>query len=323
MSSKDFTSVANLYPMVQYCIDAVQCRRALIAKHFGETWKQSDCNEMCDTCRVKSRRSSDIVTEDVSNICLGFIEVLGSSSKRLTGHMLVDKWKSSSIARTQFSSGNKPSIDKLERVLSYCLLTNILKESFHYTSYNTISYIVPDKKAAAVKTGKMTVNIERLKRFSLYDSSSLVIQSATSPVTSPVPLTVKPSSSSNSSCTPVSSIKRSSTSTPVTAIPAVIDKSASTSLSSTHSSVSKPSLTTVTPIINSSSLCTPVSSIKQSCTPVTTKPVINKSASTTSTHSSVSKPLLTTVAPIINASLSTEPSSPNTPKTSKPLKSKG
>ena len=270
MASKDFTSVANLYPMVRYCIDAVQCRRALIAKHFGETWKQTDCNEMCDTCKVKSKRGSNTVIEDVSNICLGFIEVLGSNSKRLTGHMLVDKWKSSSIASTQFSSSNRPSIDKLERVLSHCLLNNILMESFHYTSYNTISYIVPDRNAVAVRTGELTVKIERLNTFSSLsiDNSSSITQSTNCPVTS-VQSTVKPSTSSNSLSTPLSSIKQSSSSTPVATTP-VTNKTASTSLNSKHT-VSKPSLATVTPIINPSPNTKPSAN-----TPKTSKPLKNK-----------------------------------------------
>lgn len=35
-----------------------RCRRALIARHFGETWKSSDCQEKCDNCQRKSNISA-------------------------------------------------------------------------------------------------------------------------------------------------------------------------------------------------------------------------------------------------------------------------
>ena len=60
-SSKAFTEntgLPNLYAMLRYCLNKVECRRAVIARCFGEKWSPSDCKTSCDICSLHPLTSS-------------------------------------------------------------------------------------------------------------------------------------------------------------------------------------------------------------------------------------------------------------------------
>ena len=44
------TGLEKLYGMLAYAIDHKQCRRVVIAEHFGEDFQRQNCNGMCDNC---------------------------------------------------------------------------------------------------------------------------------------------------------------------------------------------------------------------------------------------------------------------------------
>lgn len=158
----EHTGLQNLYSMLCYCISESRCRRAIIARHFGERCDKEDCRKMCDVCVAVSGGSVPSNSqEDVTDICRGFLNVLEKSSlkeKRLTALKLVEAWKP--LERT---GSFKRSADNLERVLIHCVIEGVLKEDFHFTPYSTISYIVPARKAALVQAGKMRILMEQSK----------------------------------------------------------------------------------------------------------------------------------------------------------------
>ncbi len=51
----EHTGLQNLYTMLRYCLNGSECRRALIARSFGERWRASDCLEACDVCKSSGR----------------------------------------------------------------------------------------------------------------------------------------------------------------------------------------------------------------------------------------------------------------------------
>ena len=53
------TGLENLYGMLSYCQDQKTCRRALIGRHFGESWNPTKCHEMCDNCKKKTADQVD------------------------------------------------------------------------------------------------------------------------------------------------------------------------------------------------------------------------------------------------------------------------
>jgi ATP-dependent DNA helicase Q1 len=157
LTYKEHAGLRNLYSMMKYCINDTRCRRYLIASHFGEVWKQTDCDKMCSICQ----RGSTIVTEDVTSICQGFLQVLHShpQNKKLTALKLIEAWKNSPIAKGEFAKA-KPTVLKLEKVLGFCLLENILKEDLHFTPYGTVTYILPGAKSHSVRDNRTPVTME-------------------------------------------------------------------------------------------------------------------------------------------------------------------
>ena len=156
MVFQEHTGLRNLYNMLRYCLNSTECRRALIARHFGEQWKAADCDRMCDVC--DSIASSSVTQDkhtsvtDYSAACQVFINVLEESKgkdQRLTALKMMELSK------------RKDKLTAFERdqVLVHCILEGILKEEFHFTPYSTISYVALGRKSAAVKSGHLTVSI--------------------------------------------------------------------------------------------------------------------------------------------------------------------
>ena len=54
----EHTGLRNLYAMLRYCLNKAECRRAVIARSFGEKWTESDCNRSCDICSLHPQADS-------------------------------------------------------------------------------------------------------------------------------------------------------------------------------------------------------------------------------------------------------------------------
>ncbi|XP_041365340.1 ATP-dependent DNA helicase Q1-like [Gigantopelta aegis] len=157
------TGLDNLYGIAAYCIDQSRCRRAMIARHFGEVWDASDCNNMCDHCDVSSKKTTE--KRDVTSLCQNVIKILeqaGSTDQRVTAIKLIDSWygKGHSSLKVKGLDPLSVSRDKAERILVHMLLEGHLKEDFHFTPYSTISYLVPGHKAGALSSGICKVFLE-------------------------------------------------------------------------------------------------------------------------------------------------------------------
>ena len=170
----EHTGLTNLYSMVRYCLNESKCRRALIARHFGETWRDTDCQGLCDVCQsikgapgsiasFTNAFSSSTAQEDITSIAQGFLEGIDknkSADKRLTAMKLVETWKTTPTAKSPHFSKNKPDVEKLEKALMHSLLENVLKEDFHFTAYTTISYITTGRRAGLVRGNKAKIAME-------------------------------------------------------------------------------------------------------------------------------------------------------------------
>ncbi len=157
MVQAEYTGLQNLYGMIKYCINQSRCRRYMVAYHFGEVWREADCDKMCDICT----RLEGTVEEDVTAICEGFLEVLHDTKlnkQRVTAAKLIDLLKSSNAAKN--IAKDKVTGKKLEFVLARCLMDRIVQEDYHFTPYNTISYVVPGAKSYALKSKRLSVKIQ-------------------------------------------------------------------------------------------------------------------------------------------------------------------
>ena len=67
-------------------------------------------------------------------------------NQRMTGLKLLDAWLgkgSPALRLSQHIAESTMSRTKAERVIVHLLLNGFLREDFHFTPYNTISYILP------------------------------------------------------------------------------------------------------------------------------------------------------------------------------------
>ena len=163
----EHTGLSNLYTMVKYCLNETECRRALVARSFGEKWQPQDCEAACDICKKfsgatpgQSSASEQCVTEeDVSENCRAIIEILeqaNTKEQKLTALKVVEALQR---RKGQGRPSHIPSlsVEKCERILIHALLEGVLKEDFHFTPYSTISYIGLGRKAIAVQKGLLKI----------------------------------------------------------------------------------------------------------------------------------------------------------------------
>ena len=178
------TGLQNLYAMLKYCLNKAECRRAVLARSFGDTWKESDCTEACDVCSLhplatslssahssvdqpdasflstrpqKNKKLYVCSSNDISSECRALVEILEgelSKTKRVTANKLVELW------RDRLKKDKKSmEVEDCEEVLLRALVGNILKEEFHFTPYSTISYMGLGSRAEALKRSISKINI--------------------------------------------------------------------------------------------------------------------------------------------------------------------
>lgn len=180
----EHTGLNNLYTMLSYCINEVECRRVLIAKSFGEKWSPEDCSVGCDVCKKLQignsvgtplpTTSAEKVTSkcytvtrtDVSHYCKDLVLIVEhhqAIQQRVTAAKVVDIWRGQggSSRPSHLPSISMPA-EQCERVLVSAILQGVLKEEFHFTAYSTISYVGLGRKANSVKRGLVKVELSSL-----------------------------------------------------------------------------------------------------------------------------------------------------------------
>ena len=177
----EHTGLSNLYNMLRYCLNTAECRRAIIARSFGEKWVESDCEGACDICKDSPRQlqpesvaaaehkeedendvsvaSKEPSLEDITEHCRALVDIAESSlhsNKKVTALKMVETWQQ------KLKKAKQPplSMEKCEHILLHALVEGVLKEDFHFTPYSTISYITLGHRAEGVKRGVARVRIK-------------------------------------------------------------------------------------------------------------------------------------------------------------------
>ncbi|NWI49067.1 BLM protein, partial [Calyptomena viridis] len=170
------THFNNLYSMVHYCENIVECRRVQLLAYFGESnFNPSFCKEhpevICDNCSRKKDYKCRNVTEDVKNIVQFVAEHCGQvgrmngrrnpGSGRYTLNMMVDIFLGTSSARIQsgiFGKGAAYSRHNAERLFRKLVLDKILDEDLYITANDqAVAYVILGEKAQAVLDGSLQV----------------------------------------------------------------------------------------------------------------------------------------------------------------------
>ncbi|NWV95608.1 BLM protein, partial [Machaerirhynchus nigripectus] len=170
------THFNNLYSMVHYCENVVECRRVQLLAYFGETnFNPTFCKDhpevICDNCSRKKDYRSRNVTEDVKNIVRFVREHCGQAGRmngkrnpgsgRYTLNMMVDIFLGSTNAKIQsgiFGKGAAYSRHNAERLFRKLVLDKILDEDLYITANDqAVAYVILGERAQAVLNGSLQV----------------------------------------------------------------------------------------------------------------------------------------------------------------------
>ncbi|NXR71585.1 BLM protein, partial [Pycnonotus jocosus] len=170
------THFNNLYSMVHYCENVVECRRVQLLAYFGETnFNPTFCKDhpevICDNCSRKKDYKSRNVTEDVKSIVRFVREHCGHGGRvngkrnpgsgRYTLNMMVDIFLGSTSAKIQsgiFGKGAAYSRHNAERLFRKLVLDKILDEDLYITANDqAVAYVILGERAQAVLDGSLQV----------------------------------------------------------------------------------------------------------------------------------------------------------------------
>ncbi|KAF1484546.1 hypothetical protein FQV08_0008491, partial [Pygoscelis antarcticus] len=170
------THFNNLYSMVHYCENVVDCRRIQLLAYFGETnFNPTFCKDhpevICDNCSRKTDYKSRNVTDEVKSIIRFVREHCGQTgrinAKRNTGsgrytlNMMVDIFLGTKSAKIQsgiFGKGAAYSRHNVERLFRKLVLDKILDEDLYITANDqAVAYVILGEKAQAVLDGSLQV----------------------------------------------------------------------------------------------------------------------------------------------------------------------
>ncbi|NWI40974.1 BLM protein, partial [Picathartes gymnocephalus] len=170
------THFNNLYSMVHYCENVVECRRVQLLAYFGETnFSPTFCKDhpevICDNCSRKKDYKSRNVTEDVKSIVCFVREHCGHAGRlngrrnpgsgRYTLNMMVDIFLGSTSAKIQsgiFGKGAAYSRHNAERLFRKLVLDRILDEDLYITANDqAVAYVILGERAQAVLDGALQV----------------------------------------------------------------------------------------------------------------------------------------------------------------------
>ncbi|XP_009879451.1 PREDICTED: Bloom syndrome protein [Charadrius vociferus] len=170
------THFNNLYSMVHYCENVVDCRRMQLLAYFGETdFNPTFCKDhpevTCDNCSRQKDYKSRNVTDEVKSIIRFVQEHCGQmgqiNGKRNTGsgrytlNMMVDIFLGTKSAKIQsgiFGKGAAYSRHNAERLFRKLVLDKILDEDLYITANDqAVAYVILGQKAQAVLDGSLQV----------------------------------------------------------------------------------------------------------------------------------------------------------------------
>ncbi|KAG5670968.1 hypothetical protein PVAND_001196 [Polypedilum vanderplanki] len=148
LTFSEVNGIKNTYSMVEYAINSKICRRDQFSKYFTEVWNEENCGKMCDSCYYKN--NTRLITPAKINILPHYQSILkildnaSSSDTKMTANKLIDAWFQKGAKNLRIKDSSAPDIDKsyAEQILAFLIVNDYLREDFHYTAYNTYSYII-------------------------------------------------------------------------------------------------------------------------------------------------------------------------------------
>ncbi|XP_066592457.1 recQ-like DNA helicase Blm isoform X2 [Prorops nasuta] len=170
------THMDNLYKMVSFCENKVDCRRVQQLNYFGEIFNRDNCiankATSCDNCRCIGDFNSVDVTEDVKIVLNGVKEITQKRMCSLTIIFLTDIFKGSDLKKIRESGVSKLNMygkgrswqkGDIERFLHKLVLDEYLLETMYINNEIACAYVHIGPKASEFmlnKNAKYTITVK-------------------------------------------------------------------------------------------------------------------------------------------------------------------
>ncbi|CAH1965706.1 unnamed protein product [Acanthoscelides obtectus] len=132
----------NTKDILGYCIEVKRCRRAVIAEHFEDTWRETDCSKMCDNCKSPKNIQCYNVAPALKDIS-AIIEAASQKETKLTLMKLISAWFQIGTKELRLSGMKVPPCtrEQAEHIVAFLIYKEFLSIDKGYTMYTTIAYI--------------------------------------------------------------------------------------------------------------------------------------------------------------------------------------
>ncbi|XP_050497491.1 ATP-dependent DNA helicase Q1-like isoform X2 [Diabrotica virgifera virgifera] len=136
------TEEKNSIPILEYCLELTKCRRARISEHFGDVWRQTDCDKMCDHCKSPEETEEYNIKPALNDIKT-LIEFANNKEVKLTLNKLLAAWFKSSGNEVKVNSIKPPKFSKetAKYIIAYLILKEHILIDKGFTMYTTVAYI--------------------------------------------------------------------------------------------------------------------------------------------------------------------------------------
>ncbi|VEN62792.1 unnamed protein product [Callosobruchus maculatus] len=132
----------NTKDILGYCIEVKRCRRAVIAEHFEDTWRETDCSKMCDNCKFPKNTQYYNVAPALKDI-IAIIQAASHKETKLTLTKLISAWFQIGTKDLRVPGLKTPPCTKeqAEHIVAFLIYKEFLSIDKGYTMYTTIAYI--------------------------------------------------------------------------------------------------------------------------------------------------------------------------------------
>ncbi|EED44340.1 ATP-dependent DNA helicase recQ [Enterocytozoon bieneusi H348] len=133
----------ELFNVVKYCENKVECRRKQVLKYFNEEFSSDMCNKTCDNCITKTNGQKVDYTQDSKNI----VQLIKNSTAKITLHQCADIYRGSRNKKTlqllsnnninnQFGQGKHLNRDVVIKIIQQLVTLGILEHKVERTKYH-------------------------------------------------------------------------------------------------------------------------------------------------------------------------------------------
>ncbi|XP_053978074.1 recQ-like DNA helicase Blm [Hylaeus volcanicus] len=161
------THMDNLFKMVSFCENKMDCRRSLQLNYFGEVFQREQCiankATSCDNCRCKDDFTMLDATDYAKDIMKGVRDINQMKNCKLTLVYLTDIFKGSDLKKIRESGLNKLPLyglgrswnrGDIERLLHHMVLKDYLQEHMYINNEIACAYLKIGPNASELMTQK-------------------------------------------------------------------------------------------------------------------------------------------------------------------------